>query len=143
MSFEDDLLDLLEADLRTALSLTGEQVYRGERPREPTRAQGLEVWIKPRPVRSQLGGMGGIVSHPFEIHLRYKALNEGIGTGGSKGDTLAGHEETVRRRYDGGRNFYAGLSDLVCLAVTDGSQPGDEDLETMDRFVELVALERC
>lgn len=142
MSFTDDFLDALEADLRTALSLTGSAVHRGRFPRDVTAPGALEVWVEPRGVRSQLGGLGGVVEHSYRVHLRLKSVLEPAKTGAAQHDTLAAHEETLRRRYDGQRNF-TGLTDLVCLGVGESFVgESDEDRHLLDRYLELTALER-
>lgn len=140
-SFSDDFLDALEPDLRTALSLTGDAVHRGRQPRAVTSPGALEVWIEPREVRSQQGGLGGTVAHNYRLHLRLKSVLEPNRTGASQHDTLAGHEQTVRRRYDGSRAFYS-VTDFVCMSVGE-SFAGESEGQLLDRYTELTALERC
>lgn len=143
-SFLDDLLDLLMPDLVTALSLSTGDVYRGERAREAQRTAGIEVWLRPRPARSSLGGLGGVVAHGVDVHLRLRAPRESDMSGATKGDTLATAEETVRRRYDGTRPFVSGgmATALVCLRVGESFVGDDQGPEVMDRYLELTALER-
>ena len=143
MSFSDDFLDALEADLRTALSLSGSAVHRGRFPRDVTAPGSVEVWVEPRSARSQLGGLGGVVEHGYRVHLRLKSVLEPDKTGAAQHDTLAAHEETLRRRYDGLSNFTS-LTDLVCLSVGESfAGEDDSDRHLLDRYLELTALERC
>lgn len=141
MSFSDDFLDALEPDLRTALTLTGAAVHRGRFPRDVTSPGALEVWIEPREARSQLGGLGGLVAHDYRIHLRLKSVLEANKTGATQHDSLAAHEETVRRRYDGLRNF-TGLADLVCLSVGESFVSDGDEKQLQDRYLTLTAVER-
>ncbi len=143
MSFHDDLVLQLRADLAQALSVPAIAVYAGREPQKVTR-QGLEVWILP--LQTEQRGRGGgdqVKVHPYELHVRLKARREGDKTGAAQLDTVRQALETLRQRYDGTRPFASALPSLIAVQVEEASlddDAGDDDL--LDGALLLRALER-
>ena len=143
MSFHDDLVLQLRADMAQALSIPAAAVYGGREPQKVTR-QGLEVWILP--LQTEQRGRGGgdqVKIHPYELHVRLKARREGDKTGAIQLDTVRQALETLRERYDGTRPFASALPSLIAVQVEEASlddDAGDDDL--LDGALLLRALER-
>jgi hypothetical protein len=143
VSFHEDLLLQLRADLAQALSVPAAAVYVGREPQKITR-QGLEVWI--HALQTEQRGRGGgdqVKLHPYELHVRLKTRREGDKTGVSQLDTVRRALESLRERYDGTRPFVAALPALIAVQVEEASlddDAGDDDL--LDGALLLRVLER-
>lgn len=143
MSFHDDLLLQLRADLARALAIPAAAIYAGREPQKVTR-QGLEVWI--HPLQSEQHGRGGgdqVKVHPYEVHVRLKARREGDQTGAAQLDLVRQLLAALRERYDGTRPFAAALPALIALQAEEASlddDVGDDDL--LDGALLLRVLER-
>ena len=143
MSFHDDLVLQLRADVARALGLPAAAVYSGRQPQKVTRA-GLEVWL--RPLETEPHGRGGgdqVKVHPYEVHVRLKTRREQSQTGGDQLDQVRAALELLRERYDGTRPFVTALPDLVAVQVEEGSVDDDpEEDDLMDGTLILRVLER-
>ena len=139
----DQLLDQLETDVATALSINSSHVYRGRAAREVQRPA-LEVWLEPRTSQPETPQLGTTLKeHQVAIHVRLRQVREGDRTGGDQLDTVTGHKDTLRLRYDGQRLFYGTLTDLVALRCVDlepDANPADQ--EVLDSALLLTCLER-
>ena len=143
MSFHDDLVLQLRADVASALRLPAAAVYGGRQPQKVTRT-GLEVWIRPQETEPHGRGGGDQVKvHPYEVHVRLKARREQSQTGVDQLDEVRAALELLRARYDGARPFAAALPDLLAVQVEEGSvdeDPDEDDL--LDGTLILRFLER-
>jgi len=143
VSFHDDLVLQLRADVARALSLPAAAVYVGRQPQKVTRT-GLEVWL--RPLETEPHGRGGgdqVKVHPYEVHVRLKARREQSQTGADQLDRVRAALEVLRERYDGARPFAAAVPDLIAVHAEEGSvdeDPDDDDL--LDGTLVLRVLER-
>lgn len=143
MSFHDDLLLQLRADVASTLGLSAAAVYGGRQPQKVTRV-GLEVWIRPQETEPHGRGGGDQVKvHPYEVHVRIKSRREQSQTGVDQLDRVREALALLRQRYDGTRPFAAALPDLIAVHAEEGSvdeDPGDDDL--LDGTLVLRVLER-
>jgi len=143
VSFHDDLVLQLRADVARALSLPAAAVYAGRQPQKVTRT-GLEVWL--RPLETEPHGRGGgdqIKVQPYEVHVRLNARRDQSHTGGDQLERIRAALELLRERYDGTRPFAAALPDLVAVQVEEGTvdeDPDEDDL--LDGTLVLRVLER-
>lgn len=143
MSFHEDFLLQLRADLAQALGLPAAAVYAGRQPQKVTRT-GLEVWLRPRETEHHgRGGGNQLTVHPFEIHLRLHTRREGDQTGAAQLEEVTTQLDLLRERYDGTRPFAAALPGLVALQVEQASVDPDPDHEDLlDGTLVLRAVER-
>lgn len=143
MSFHEDLVLQLRADLAQALSLPAAAVYSGREPQKVTR-HGFEVWI--RVLETEQRGRGGgdqVKVHPYELHVRLKARRDGGKTGAAQLDLVRQVLAALRERYDGTRPFAAALPALIAVQVEESTlddDPNDDDL--LDGSLVLRVLER-
>ncbi len=138
MSFEDDLLLQLRADLAQLLALPAEAIKVGRDPQKVTR-QGIEVWI--RPTGSEQ--LGPVRLHRYELHVRLQARREGDQTGSAQLGPVVRAIDAIRNRYDGARPFARAIPALVATEVEDqrfDPDAGDKDL--LDALVTLKVGER-
>jgi len=139
VSFHDELIPLLTADLAQAFGVPEEAIYVGDRPQKVTR-QGLEVWIEPDVMGVFL--RGGYVQHPYRIHLRVKIGRAHAKTGQVPVTRILNHTRELVDRYSGERPFWDQLPSLV-TAQADGTglERDDEQPDVLDGFVLFRFLE--
>ncbi|HBP17411.1 MAG TPA: hypothetical protein DEA08_06425 [Planctomycetes bacterium] len=143
MSFHDDFVLQLRADLAQALQLPAAAVYAGRQPQKVTRT-GLEVWVRPLEVEPHGRGGGDQVKvRPYEVHVRLKERREQSQTGAEQLDRVRAALDLLGGRYDGARPFAPALPDLLALQVEEGSvdhDAGEDDV--LEGTLVLRALER-
>lgn len=138
MSFADDFLLQLRAELAQVLGLPAAAIYIGREPQKVTRV-GFEVWVKPLPVEPQ----GQVKVHPFELHVRLRSRREENQTGASQLDAVQVSLDDLRERFDATRPFVAALPSLVAVQADAGTLDDDpDDPDLIDGTLVLRVLER-
>ena len=138
MSFADDFLLQLRADLAQVLGLPAAAIYMGREPQKITRV-GFEVWVKPLTMEPQ----GQVKVHSFEVHVRLRTRREENQTGASQLDAVRITLDDLRERFDATRPFVAALPGLVAVQADPGTLDDDPDEpDLIDGTLVLRALER-
>lgn len=137
MSFQEDFLLQLKAELARVLGLSAAAIYSGREPQKVTRA-GFEAWVKPLDMEPH----PQIKVHMFEVHLRLRTRREENQTGADQLDAVAVKLDDVRERFDGTRPFVAAIPSLVAVQVDPGTLDADpDDPDLVDGTVVLRVLE--
>ena len=138
MSFKDDFLLQLRAELAQVLGLPAAAIYVGREPQKVTRV-GFEVWVKPLPVEPQ----GQVKVHSFEVHVRLRSRREENQTGASQLEAVQVTLDDLRERFDATRPFVAALPALVAIQADSGTLDDDPDEpDLIDGALVLRVLER-
>jgi len=123
VSFHSDLIAdaVWPADIRTALSIAGTQVYVGRRPAAVTHKD-VEVLIQRDATQERTrGGFEKVKAHRYTLRIRTKTNAGGDGTGKSQQDTIDGHLRTLVDRYHGQRVLTATDVDPTSKPVHEGT----------------------
>lgn len=138
MSFQDDVLLQLRADLAQLLGLPAAAIYSGREPQKVTRV-GFEVWVKPMPVEPQ----GQVKVHAFEVHVRLRSRREENQTGASQLDAVQLTLDDLCDRFDGTRPYVTAVPALVAVQAEVGSLDADPDEpDLIDGTLTLRVVER-
>ena len=138
MSFQEDFLLQLRADLAQLLGLPAAAIYAGRDPQKVTRV-GFEVWVKSMPVEPQ----GQVKVHAFEVHVRLRSRREESQTGASQLRAVQLTLDDLCDRFDGTRPFVTAVPALVAVQAEVGNLDADpEEPDLLDGTLTLRVVER-